>query len=187
MKYQNFLMKSVKATSKKGSEIIIVDPKKVDEFLETLKNDPDISLEVKALVALGISTGGRINEILSIKKSSITDNFVNLLVLKKRGEAKREAKIHPIAEQLINELGRKGEQYLFSMDRKQAWYQLKKHFGMSNHSMRHTHVSYLVEQGMHVLKIQKVMCLSNSNVVAAYSHCNVRRELDDVWNSKKAS
>lgn len=187
MKYQEFQMKSVKATSRKGTEITIIDPTKIDEFLSALQNDESISLEIKALVAMGLSTGGRIEELLAIKKSDISDDYVNLLVLKKRLDARREAKIHPVAKALVEQIVRRGDQYLFRLDRKQAWYQLKKHFGMCNHSLRHTHISYLVEQGVHQMKIMKIMNLSNTNVVAAYSHCNVRRELDDVWGNKKAS
>lgn len=185
MNYENFMMTSVKATSRTGKKIKIVEPTKINDFLNKLKDDETIDLEVRTIIAVGISTGGRIEEILSMKASDVTNDYIAVKVLKKRIEATREAKLHPVAVELLARLNKTGDQKFFSLDRKQSWYQLKKHFGICNHSLRHTHISMLVEMGVHQLKIVKIMNLSNVTVVSAYSHCNVKKELDDIF--KKVS
>ena len=185
MNYQKYLLQSVKATSRKGAAITVIDPKFFNEFLSDLKNDESLDLELRVLVAIGLSTGGRIEELLSIKSSDINSGFCKINVLKKRiGGATREAKLHPVAEELIALLKRRSGQYILRMDRKQAWYQLNKHFGFGPHAMRHSHISFLVESNMPALQITKIMNLSNTNVVAAYTHTNVRATLTDVWTKK---
>jgi len=150
---------------------MIVDPERILDFLASVAVDPEMTAVERALLCLIIGSGGRISEILALKKNSFThhdgDLYFVLRVLKKdhvqarkqkellkAGKkapewtpVEREAKVPDVARALIAELllKRRPHERLFRLNRFQALRIVKRLFGddVENHSFRHSYVSWL--------------------------------------------
>ena len=190
--YERYLMTSERLASRKGKKVTLVDPAQLDRFLLELEADESIDLLFRAILAVGISIGGRIEETLSLKKGQITGSKVkSIRVLKKRNQAVfRDGKLHPAAERLLARIlpHRRPHEFIFQSVR-QAWVlrRVKITFGQGcdTHGIcRFTHISYLVHLGKEGLKIAAQMKFSS--VAVAYSYTAIRQaEIEDLYESEK--
>jgi hypothetical protein len=191
-RYLPFLMESERLNSSHGKKVVLVSPDKLDGFLSELEGDTELSDDFKAVIALGISIGGRIEETLSLKKSQIIGSLVKeIRVLKKKNkEVYRDGKLHPIAERILGKvLSHKRPHEFIFRGLNQAWVlrQVKKTFGENadTHGIcRFTHISYLVFLGKEGLRIAAQMKFSSVSV--AYSYTAIRKsEIEDLYEDEK--
>lgn len=189
MNYEKYFLISDRISSKTGKTAKVVDPQYFNEFLAELQNDPDLPLWFKATVACGICLGGRVSEILKLKKGQIQeDGTVNeLVVLKKRREGiTREGKLHPTALSIIQaylrENPKRPQEYLFKFSRQTAHRWVKTVFGTDFHALcRHSFISLLVDRNLDGMKIARMLKLSNVNVAYGYCHIKPSRVMDSIY------
>lgn len=181
---RDLLIKSQRITGGR-KPITVIDPDKIEEFFQRL-TDSDLSLPLKAFIAVSLSGGLRVSEALSLRPCDINDTGIaKIKVLKKKVPVYREFQLHPIAQSLMGQLkGIKHYSRYFSFNRNTVYKQVKKIFGegTSPHSIaRHSHISYLLHtKNINHMKVARLMEVG-SHVVASYNHLNTRNELKKIW------
>lgn len=204
-RYSKYLTTVQKKTGYR-SEVLVVKSESIKEFISDVIKDPDLDIQLKLLVCMGIGSGGRITELLKIKKEQVTEGkYFKLSVLKKdraqvrkekealaRGEkpkpwnpVHRVASVPKEAQALFKEflLKRKPHEYLFKgISRHNAYYAMKKHFGegFECHSLRRSYISYLLSLGKTTPQIAEIVKL-DERTVQNYTHItNFEEELDAI-------
>jgi len=180
---RDLLIKSQRITGGR-KPITVIDPSRVEEFFQRLR-DSDLPLLLKAFIAVSLSGGLRVSETLSLRPCNISDGIAKIKVLKKKVTVYREFNLHPIAQELLNQIkGVKNYARYFSFNRNTVYKQIKRVFGngTSPHSIaRHSHISYLLHtKNINHMKVARLMEI-NSHVVASYNHLNTRTELKKIW------
>lgn len=127
----------------------IVDPKQLKNFIAAIAKS-HLAIHYKLIICLQAGAGGRINEILNLKKEDIdlTKNLIRIKVLKKRTKkiVYRFAAISEEIQPLLNKyLVHLEEDNLFNIGRHSVFKFYKKMLGICTHALRHSFVSYLVE------------------------------------------
>src|SRR5271166_206721 len=74
----------------KRPKVKVINPERLAEFLQTVAADEKIQWETRLLVCLIAGSGGRISEVLNLRKRDIEGRFFTLLVLKKDRETARK-------------------------------------------------------------------------------------------------
>jgi integrase len=194
-KYAPFFMKSQRVSSKVGKAAVIIEPTKWNEFFAMLKADVEsgvLDYEFAAALAVSISIGARVSEMLSIKVRQIdltNGNVEDIIVLKKRSPETRMARLHPTALEIVREFiklaKRRPHEFLVrSYDRHQMLYRVKKLMPTTdNHAIaRHSKFSFFVEKKVDGVKIAKRMGLSDVNLAYKYVHLNTKRDLETEYD-----
>lgn len=188
-KYENMFLKSDRLSSKTGKTAKIVDPIHFTAFLEAVKNDEELPLWLKATIACGLCLGGRVSEVLSIKKNQIDSegNVQGLKVLKKRRDGiLRDGKLHPVALRIVQEYAkvRRPHEFLFrGVTRQRVHRWVQKVFGSDPHALfRHSFVSFLVHKGQEGLVIARLLNLSSVSVAYGYTHISAQRVMDSIYS-----
>jgi len=187
--YRPFFKVHSRVSSKR--HVAVIEPSRYEEFLEVLSKDPAVPQNIKILFFLIVSAGLRITEALSLRRSSfeIEDGelyFYNK-VLKKRDVIERKSIVHPAVASQVKEHLLKFRQFdkIFSIDRHQALYQIKKAFGeaLDLHALRHSHISYLIfEKGFSAEEVEALISL-NRDTVAFYAHKDPSQMLKELYRS----
>ena len=161
----------------------------------------DKNEDIKLFVALSLSTGARIGSILTITKKDIRGRKVTI-INHKTGGGKYLGFLNDEAYNYIQpklaSLNPNGT--LFTMDIRQIQRGLKTtldnlfNIGLDTrdtanrvvlHTFRHTFASRLVENGVPIVKVQKLLDHKDINTTMRYSHLAPDSGLDDVlsmWN-----
>ena len=159
----------------------------------------------RVLILLGLRTGFRISELLSLRRSHVFQNgkVVSRVYLERRylkgKKASRELALHPQAraalEELVPTIPEAPETFLFAsregencpLNRRSAWVVLKKaaracglEGKVATHSMRKTFAKRVHEKGGKDLrKTQEAMNHANINSTAAYISVE-QEDVDDL-------
>lgn len=171
---QEFLMIVDDYQSDIRNELLIVNPERYHEFVDFVLKIR-VKPQIKLIALLQLSCGGRISEIINIKRKDIDleKGQLKIKVLKKRKfkiktkwakwippilqkkfedapEDKikfRWGAIHPAVLPLLSEWveGMESEQQVFKITRQAMHVAYKKLFGMSTHALRHSMITYMVE------------------------------------------
>lgn len=192
-KYREFFIVEERVCSS-SKPVVLLKGECFEPFLEKLRDDTDIELELKVLVAILVSGGLRISECLMLQRTDFFEaNDGSELrffarVLKKRGEKlEREAIIHPVVQKMVREYLTKlrGFDHLFSFSRKAALHRLKSALGQSLdlHAFRHAFFSYLLFlKNMEIAEAAKLTRISLSTAIR-YSHLNRSQVLSSLFTN----
>jgi len=175
-KYARFFYRSKRATGR--SNIAILKSGMLDEFIEEILKDDEIDIQLRHICAISLSGGMRVSEALSLRKNDIfVDEFgeiyFSVKVLKKKDFTERAIRVHPsIVPYLMAYIQHKrGFERIFTITRQTVGRSLKAICeGLTPHSLRHSHVSYLLnETSLKTEQIGKLIKFSNS-MVDRYAH-----------------
>lgn len=207
MKLNDLLLQTQRVSGTR-KPITIINPEKYDEFFMWLK-DADIRLWLKAVIAVCLSGGLRVTEVISLRKRDfdLDKGFFRLRVLKKKKKLKRtrevdgkeetyflnthavhrDAKLHPIAIYIVREYlkfsGIGHHDRMFQTTRNSVYKQIKNLFGKHScvHMLRHSHISWL----LHIKKLQLMTAADIMEITPAklvsYSHADTKTELNRLY------
>lgn len=167
----------------------------VNQLKEYVANlDPDIIL----FVAIALSTGARLSSIMTIQKKDILDNKVVLTNHKTGGGTYTGFLNNNVLELLIDILPSLNlNDSIFKLNKTQIQKRLQRvlnklfNQGLDTkdsanrvvvHSLRHTFASRLVENGVPIIKVQKLLDHKDIHTTMRYSHLAPDSGIDDVMN-----
>lgn len=186
MSYSQYLELHNRLAGKK--KISIIKSECVGACIEQLVSDENIDRKYRAIIIVALSGGLRINEALSLTRSSFEfdqstgELYAAVNVLKKRRDEQRIIKIHPSATQFIRN-------YLsevlrpFDSNERTMLRVIKRIFeceSICNHSLRHSLISLLLDKNLSHLKISKLIHV-NVKAIEFYSHINYKKVLGEVF------
>lgn len=163
----------------------IVDPNQLKEFVGFILRS-HLPVHYKLILTLQVGAGGRINEILNLKREDILldEGLIRITVLKKRTK-KLHRRHAQIAEDVLPLLRKylihlEGDK-LFDINRHSVYKFYMKMMGICTHSLRHTFVSYLVQ----VLKwtpeqVQKFMLFEDIKDALVYYNTNTKAQAKTI-------
>lgn len=210
MKLKELLLRSQRISGTR-KPITIINPNYYHEFFTWLK-ESNIRIAFKAFIALCLSGGLRVSEALAVRRRDLNleSGFFRVRVLKKSMTVKRsktingvektyhlaankvfrDAKLHPVAIEIINEYLRvssiKVYDKLFPFKRNAVHKRIKRYFGAlaCAHMMRHSHISWLLHaEKVADLTVARMLEISRS-VISSYNHVDTQAELNRVYGGK---
>jgi integrase len=204
-KYDNYFFEGRRATSEVGKKVKVVKDELLDNFLKEVVSDKDIDVIFRLLFGTLYSGGCRVSEALNIKKEDIRKDgnyyVAKVKVLKKKTEGfelTRDIVFHPTLNGLLEEIlsKRKPNEYVFKyytritgqkrlksirITRNYSYRILKRHFGLDNHSLRHSNISLLMSKGLTDIQIAKQLELS-IKMVSNYAHVNQAKTMKNIFS-----
>lgn len=185
MKYKEMFATQDRVASQKQIAVLRAD--KLEELINSLLNDKELSDEFRAYILITLSCGLRCEEARALTRDSfiLEENvlYVRSKVLKKRKKEERFGRIHPLAQEFIQSYIKDKVGKIVKATQSTLYRQIQKHLGVEgicNHSLRHSLVSYYVSKNMTALQISKLMHIS-LDVVERYSHLNEKQFLKGVF------
>lgn len=143
--------------------------------------------DMKDLVAFAVNTGLRQMELLTLEWRQVNLNS-RMIVLDNHGHITKGKKIRsvPLNEEAMSVLmsrkikspgdivftfdGQIGEQHLVSQKFKRCVKRAKINPKLNFHSLRHTFASWLVQRGVSIYQVSRLLGHSSVNITAIYSH-----------------
>jgi integrase len=177
---------------KSERHVAVIDPARYEKFLRHLSEDNEAR---EVLFYLIVSAGLRITEALNLQRSAFEVDGENLFffnkVLKKRGFVERKSIVHPAIAVQVKAYLLRFRQFdkLFTIDRHQALYQIKKVFGptIDLHALRHSHISYLIFEKQFSSEEVSNLIKLNLDTVALYTHKDSTEVLKALYRSGSTS
>lgn len=171
-----------------------LDSEQLERLFSVLKTDPN--RPVCMIIMLLISTGARLNEVLTATWSQINreTRTWKIPALNSKSKKVRSVPLNDSALDIINQLDTEGDfDYLFInritgkpyTNIHKYWGKLRSKIGMRSiriHDMRHTYASLLANSGRTILEISRVLGHSSVKVSERYSHLSTAT-LQDAANS----
>lgn len=171
-----------------------LDSEQLERLFSVLKTDPN--RPVCMIIMLLISTGARLNEVLTATWSQINreTRTWKIPALNSKSKKVRSVPLNDSALDIINQLDTEGVfEYLFvnRVTRKpytnihKYWQKLRTKAQMEKiriHDMRHTYASLLANSGRSILEISRILGHSTVKVTERYSHLSTAT-LQDAANS----
>lgn len=171
-----------------------LDGEQLERLFSVLKTDTN--RPVCMIIMLLISTGARLNEVLTATWCQINreTRTWKIPALNSKSKKVRSVPLNDSALDIINQLDTEGEfEYLFvnRVTRKpytnihKYWGKLRTKAGMKTiriHDMRHTYASLLANSGRTILEISRILGHSTVKVSERYSHLSTAT-LQDAANS----
>jgi len=161
-----------------------------------------LSDELKAFVAVSLSGGCRVTEVLSLRRSDVnlTAKESTIKVLKKKDEkfswqtgkklkvnkVYRTFPLHNVAIKYLAIVlqGKKHFERIFSLTRNEVWKKLSLIFGghFCPHSLRHSHISErLHKRSEPIARVADVMKI-DFGTVNSYNHINPKKANEGYWD-----
>lgn len=187
--YRGFISIQNRVNSKEGRHVVAIQPDKFEEFLRALIDDSDISKEKKVLIAIALSTGHRVSEILSLQRCSFRMQngklYLITRVLKKKQRTERNSVIHPTITDFVWRYVSEFPAFakIFSIDRHQALYAVKVGLGeaFDTHAFRHSLITYLLKKkNLSTRQVADLMKISE-RIVAIYAHPDASELLEGLF------
>lgn len=168
----------------------------LERLLTVLHTDENRTVCQIALFLL--STGCRLNEVLSAQWSDIDLKKKIFLVRASNSKSKR-LRVVPLNESalgVLNQLDTKGKTQLFLNAHTgkpyttitKVWARLRKQAGLEHlrlHDLRHQYASFLVNSGRTLYEVQQILGHSDSKVTQRYAHLSTKT-LQEAANSASA-
>lgn len=148
-----FFERVQRTNAKKNTWITVVKTEDLSNFIAFIINAPQLTDDYKLMIAIQLTTGSRVSELLNLKKKDFKfkdGKAIALIdVLKKRD--REVIRYGLIATAVISLLQDKlntlsDDEKLFKKSRTAVWMQYKEMLGMTPHALRHSWVNYLFEQ-----------------------------------------
>ena len=174
-----------------------MDSVELNRFLTVLRTDENQAICRIALFLL--STGCRLNEVLSAKWSDV-DLFKRIFVIRASNSKSKKLRAVPLndsALEVLSQLDTSGEfEYLFvNRQTGKPYVNVAKVFGrlrikaglpnLRIHDLRHQHASLLINNGNSLFIVQQILGHSDPKVTQRYAHLS-SKTLQDASNSASA-
>ncbi len=189
----NLTKKEFKARDIKRDRYLTIDEVKL--LKDAINNTHD---DIKLFTAIALSTGARLSSILSIRKKDINNRNVNITNHKTGGDTYQGYFNNEVIVLLDNKpLNLDPNDTIFTLEKRQIQRRLQwildKLFnkGLETkdsanrvviHTLRHTFASRLVENGVPIIKVKKLLDHKDINTTMRYSHLAPDSGIDDVMN-----
>ncbi|KLP41761.1 tyrosine-type recombinase/integrase [Enterobacter ludwigii] len=136
----------------------------ISQLLDVLTGD------YRLVALLCLSTGGRWNEVVTLKESQIRHQ--RIVFLETKNGKKR---VVPISAELEREVTEKASAKLFSVDYKNFCRKLRKvkpdlPRGQATHILRHTFASHFMMNGGNIIALQQILGHASIQQTMAYAH-----------------
>ena len=159
-----------------------LDAEQLERLFSVLKTDPN--RPVCMIIMMLISTGARLNEVLSATHSQINidTRTWKIPALNSKSKKARSVPLNDSAIDIINKLNKSSDsEYLFNnpvtgtryYNIHKYWGKLRMRTGMRTiriHDLRHTYASLLANSGRSILEISRILGHSSVKVSERYSH-----------------
>ena len=189
--------------SQKG-EIKIVDPKQYIEFIKfVLGCRTSITPFYKLFIALQLTLGARVSELLDLTKDKIIlkngNYYARIKILKKRKKEKKSLVVWrlapisnltvPLLVEWLKGIGK--EEKLFNLDRSAVYRKYMRLFGIHPHCLRHSMITYLIEvKGWTMQQIVKHYQFSEVKTALRYFNADQLQDAENLindWDQEIAS
>ena len=171
-----------------------LDAEQLERLFNVLKTDPN--RPVCMIIMLLISTGARLNEVLTATWSQINRDTRTWKIpaLNNKGKKVRSVPLNNSSLDVINQLDTEGEFEFLFVNRltgkpyrniHKYWGKLREKAQMRMiriHDMRHTHASLLANSGRSILEISRILGHSSVKVSERYTHLSTST-LQEASNS----
>ena len=163
-----------------------MDDRELEHLLTVLHTDENRSVCQIALFLL--STGCRLNEVLSAKWSDVdmSKGIFTIRATNAKSKKLRGVPLNESAIEILNQLDTQGKfEYLFInrltgmpyRNIHKVWHRLREKAGLKHlrlHDLRHQYASFLVNSGRTLYKVQQIFGHSTSVVTQRYSHLSTK-------------
>jgi site-specific recombinase XerD len=148
----------------KNPDMTFLTINEISELLDVLKGD------YRLVALLCLSTGGRWNEVVTLKESQI--GHQRIVFLETKNGKKR---VVPISAELEQEVKDNASAQLFSVDYKNFCRKLRKvkpdlPRGQATHILRHTFASHFMMNGGNIIALQQILGHASIQQTMAYAH-----------------
>jgi len=190
--------------------IRVVKTERYHDFVDCVIRSNKVKDKYKLLIILQLSTGGRISEILNLKKKDFDlgeTPLVNIKVLKKRLTKTKKGttcevtprerigvvdpKLLPILKEWMFSLT--DDEFIFAntktgkpFSRESVWMQYQEMMGSTTHGFRHSRINYIFdEQGYTPTEVANLFQFSTLEVAYKYSNTNTKKAALRLANKEK--
>ncbi len=178
--HRNIPFEYLKVTQRENKLPIVLSKKEVQRIMENTNN-----LKHKAIISVIYSAGLRIGELLELKKIDIDSERMLIHIRGAKGKKDRYTILSEKVLKLLREyyIAYKPKEYLFEGQRggkysaESAGQLFKRALGKANvkkkatlHTLRHSFATHLLEDGIGITHIQKLLGHSNITTTLIYTH-----------------
>ncbi|PSV17152.1 integrase [Photobacterium kishitanii] len=177
-------LKNIQLMKNSERELAFLTKDQIPEFLDKITNDNSPSSnEILVAVKICLSTGARIGEALSLKRSHVTHQKLTFTDTKSK-----KNRAVPISPSLYSEIINitKTESDIFNVSYYACWECVKRALpnhvpkGQATHILRHSFASYFMINGGNILVLQRILGHSKIEQTMAYAHFSPEHLMEAV-------